>query len=35
MAAMTRTLPDGQPKDSVQLHVQDTLSRARVCASRR
>lgn len=25
MAAMTRTLPDGQPKDSVQLHVQDTL----------
>ena len=25
MAAMTSTLPDGQPKDSVQLHVQDTL----------
>lgn len=25
MAAMTSTLPGGQPKDSVQLHVQDTL----------
>lgn len=25
MAAMTSSLPDGQPKDSVQLHVQDTL----------
>ena len=25
MAAMTSALPEGQPKDSVQLHVQDTL----------